>query len=100
MCFFAREYDDDVIAHICPFDNILIRKGETEILGRYVAAETVGEDCLLTYRKYVKDEDVTGWACLFYELHENTQFYHSNPFFDIAAVSDDDAFLARCSLPF
>ena len=50
---------DEFYAHICPFDNILVRKGdEHEILGRYTAAEAVGDDCLLSYRKYVKDEGI------------------------------------------
>lgn len=92
---------DEFYAHICPFDNILVRKGdEHEILGRYTAAEAVGDDCLLSYRKYVKDEGTVGAVCLYYEMQKPTVFYHMNPFFNVTVISDDDEFLGRTSLPF
>lgn len=64
-----------------------------------MAEDAVGEDCLLEYRKYVKDKDITGWVCLFHEQCKNTQFYRKNPFFNVDIVLNDDAFLAMCSLP-
>ena len=92
---------DEFYAHICPFDNILVRKGdEHEILGRYTAAEAVGDDCLLSYRKYVKDEGTVGAVCLYYEMQKPTVFYHMNPFFNVTVISDDDEFLGRTSLLF
>lgn len=92
---------DEVYAHICPFDNILVRKGKDhEILGRYTAEGTVGDDCLLSYRKYQKDVSTVGAACIYLEMQKPVVFYHMNPFFNVTAVSDDDEFLERSSLPF
>lgn len=94
-------YDRDGIgAHICPFQNILVREGEHNIVGRYIADDTVGEDCLLTYRRYRKDENTAGTVCMFYEQQNNTTFYHHNPYFNVTTVSNDDDLLARSSLPF
>ena len=97
---FAYDRDGEIAAHVCPFDNIFVRKGEHEILGRYIASETVGDDCLLKYRKYVKDESTSGIACMFYATQEKSIFYHSNPFFSVTTVSNDDEFLNSSSLPF
>lgn len=94
-------YDrEGIAAHMCPFENIMVRKGEHDILGRYTVEDAVGDDCLLGYRKYVKDENTKGIACLFYERQGDVIFYHNNPFFDVTAVSDDDVFLGRSRLPF
>ena len=94
-------YDrEGIFAHVCPFQSILVKEGENEILGRYIADEKIGNDCLLTYRKYVKDENVLGAACMFYEMQGEVTFYHNNPFFTVTACSDDDEFLGRCTLPF
>lgn len=94
-------YDrDEIAAHMCPFDNILVRKDEHDILGRYTSTDTVGDDCLFGYRKYVKDESTVGAICMFYEMRGKITFYHSNPFFDVTVVSDDDTFLKRSTLPF
>ena len=47
---------DELLVRNCPFTNILVRDtDEKQILGRYVATDSVGDDCLLHYRKYVKD---------------------------------------------
>lgn len=97
---FAYDRDGEIAAHVCPFDNIFVRKGEHEILGRYTASEAVGDDCLLQYRKYVKDESTSGIACMFYATQEKSIFYHSNPFFSVTTVSNDDELLKRSSLPF
>lgn len=94
-------YDrEEIAAHICPFEKILVRKGEHNILGRYLAEDKVGEDCLLSYRKYVKDENIVGAACMFYEMQGDVKFYHNNPFFNLTTVSDDDKFLRRSTMPF
>lgn len=94
-------YDrEGIAAHTCPFKNILVRKGKHDILGRYTAEDAVGDDCLLGYRKYVKDENIKGIACIFYERQGDIIFYHNNPFFNVTACSDDDIFLGRSALPF
>lgn len=94
-------YDRDGIgAHICPFQNILVREGEHNIVGRYIADDSVGEDCSLTYRKYTKDKITAGAVCMFYEQQNGTTFYHHNPFFTVTTVSNDDNLIARSSLPF
>ena len=92
---------DEFYAHICPFDNILVRKSKDhEILGRYMAEGTIGDDCLLSYRKYLKDVSTAGAACMYYEMQKPVVFYHWNPYFNVTVVSDDDEFLGRSSLPF
>ena len=54
----ARE--DDIYAHECPFNTILVTgSSNIDVLGRYIAEDTIGDDCLLHYRKYRKDTDVT-----------------------------------------
>ena len=92
---------DQLYVHECPFDCILICDDQPQnVLGRYVAEETVGEDCLLSYRKYVKDTEIIGHPCMFYEMQKSTVFYHNNLYFDVTVVSDDDKFIARTTLPF
>lgn len=91
---------EKIRAHICPFENILVRQNEHNIVGRYVAEDTIGEDCLLSYRKYVKDENTDEAVCLFYEQQKETQFYHNNPFFDIVTVSNDEDLIIRSNMPF
>lgn len=71
-----------------------------DVLGRYIAEDTIGDDCLLHYRKYRKDTDVKGVDCLLYAQQEKTVFYHANPYFNVVSVSDDDCFLARTSMLF
>lgn len=97
----VREYEDEVKATNCPFDHILVRGStELEILGRYNATEEVGDDCLLRYRKYVKDENVVGGVCIAHEaIQKDVTFYHWNPFFDITTISDDAEFRRRVQMP-
>lgn len=95
------ETDDDIEARCSPFDTILVRDTDDKtILGQYVSEDTVGEDCLFHYRKYVKDVSTCGVACIHNVRQSPTHFYHNNRFFTVTAVSDDDYFLARSSLPF
>ena len=97
----VRENDDEVLAHNCPFEHLLVRDhDERTILGRYTADSKVGDDCLLYYRKYVKDTTTSGMACYFDAIQNCQVFYRNNPFFKITVVSDDDKFIGRSSLPF
>ena len=97
----VKEADDQVYSHVCPFNTILIT-GDTNlnVLGRYYAENPViNEDCLLYYRKYIKDKSVTGEISMYYAQQEKTVYYHSNPYFSVDTISDDETFLARVSLP-
>ena len=97
----VRENDDEVLSHNCPFKHLLVRDhDERTILGRYTADGDVGDDCLLSYRKYIKDTTTSGVACHYHAVQESKLFYHSNPFFTVTVVSDDDQFIGRASLPF
>ena len=101
LYFLLAKKSDKIYAHICPFEHILVCEGEPHnILGRYVAEDFNGEDCLLGYRKFIKDNDIIGAACLFYEKQNATPFYHKNLFFNVKSVSDDLSFLGRTNLPF
>lgn len=98
---FVCEREGIIYAHECPFNTILVTgTNDTEVLGRYCAKDTIGDDCLLHYRKYVKDKDVTGVVCMIYEYKNDTVFYHGNPYFGVVSVSNDEEFLKRVSLPF
>lgn len=97
----VRERDDEIYAHECPFDAILVTgNNNMDVLGRYIPEDAIGDDCLLHYRRYVKDTEAKGIVCLFKAQQEKAVFYHANPYFDIEAVSDDESFLGRTSLPF
>ena len=97
----VTEREDDIYAHECPFNTILVTgSSNIDVLGRYKAEDVIGDDCLLHYRKYRKDTEVIGGICMFCEQQEKTVFYHANPYFNVESVSDDDAFLTRTSMPF
>lgn len=97
----VRERDDEIYAHECPFDAILVTgNNNMDVLGRYIPEDAIGDDCLLHYRRYVKDTEAKGIVCLFKAQQEKAVFYHANPYFDIEAVSDAESFLGRTSLPF
>ena len=97
----VNDNGEDVFAHESPFNTILVT-GDTNInvLGRYISDEEIGDDCLLHYRKYIKDKNVQGTSCMFYVQREKAVFYHKNPYFNVESVSDDQEFLMRTSLPF
>lgn len=96
-----RENVDEILSHNCPFECILVRDSDDKtILGQYIPDGVIGEDCLLSYRKYVKDKSTPGVACHYHAIQTCKHYYHSNPFFTITAVSDDNEFLGRSSLPF
>lgn len=97
----VSENENEVYAHECLFDTILVTgTNNLDVLGRYRAEDVIGDDSLLHYRKYVKDRTVIGGACMLYVHQENTVFYHKNPYFNVESVSDDETFLARTSFPF
>ena len=98
----VSDREENVYAHECPFDTILITgEDNINVLGRYCADQIIGDDCLLHYRKYVKDKTVVGGVCMAYLSQEkNKVFYHSNPYFDVESVSNDEEFLKRTMLPF
>lgn len=97
----VNDNGEDVFAHESPFSTILVT-GDTNInvLGRYIVDEEIGDDCLLHYRKYIKDKNVQGISCVFCIQREKNVFYHKNPYFNVESVSDDQEFLMRTSLPF
>lgn len=93
--------DDEIYSHECPFNTILVTgDSNTDVIGRYMAEDVIGDDCLLHYRKYVKDHKIKGSICMFYVQQEETIFYRANPYFNVESVSDDEQFLKRISLPF
>lgn len=97
----VKEGDDEIYSHDSPFNTILVTGDRNiDVLGRYIAEDVIGDDCLLHYRKYVKDNVIKGSICMFYTRQEETVFYHSNPYFDIESVSDDEEFLRKTTLPF
>lgn len=97
----VNERENEIYSHECPFNTILITgTSNIDVLGRYCAEDVIGDDCLLHYRKYVKDNTVKGGLCMMYTHQEDTVFYHANPYFNVESVSDDEAFLKRISLPF
>lgn len=97
----VTEREDDIYAHECPFNTILVTGSiNIDVLGRYKAEDVIGDDCLLHYRKYRKDTEIIGGICMFYEQQEKTVFYHANPYFNVESISDDNEFLTRTSMPF
>lgn len=81
--------NEEICSHQCPFNAILvIGKSNTDILGRYIAKDIIGDDCLLHYRKYIKDKDVKGTRCMRYTHKEKTIFYKKNPYFIVESISD------------
>lgn len=97
----VHEIDDELYTHECPFDEIMVTgRSSMDILGRYVAEDAIGDDCLLHYRKYVKDKDAQVADCLFGLFEQKTIFYHANPYFNVESVSDDEEFLKRTTIPF
>ena len=97
----VHKTEEEVEARCAPFTKILVRDTDNKtILGQYVAEDAVGDDCLLHYRKYVKDTSTFGSACVFNIMQEPSVFYHYNRFFTITSISDDEEFLNRVSMPF
>lgn len=97
----VSERENKVYTNECIFDTILVTgTNSTDILGRYCAEDVIGDDCLLHYRKYIKDKKVTGSVCICYEHREKPLFCRCNPHFIVETVSDDEDFIKRTSLPF
>lgn len=96
--------DETIYSKNCSLDTILVKKSgtEQEYIGRYIADAPCGDDTLLHYRKYHKD-DLTGQIAFIkttFEWRNKKTFYKANPFMDFTTVSDDDEFLKRVQLPF
>lgn len=97
----VHEIDSELYTLECPFDEIMVTgKSNTDVLGRFTAEDIIGDDCLLHYRKYVKDKDAQVADCLLGLYQKKAQFYHQNPYFNVTSVSDDELFLKRTMLPF
>ena len=108
---FVFEKDDgdnerEIQAKNVPFGTIYIKDPtkENAYIGKYTAEDDIGEDDLLRFRKYKKVIPQQGELPLFLQAMNDPEnkgtFYHSNPFFSIITVSDDEDFLKRVSLPF
>ncbi len=97
----ASKDKNEISYRNCLFEYLLVRDhDEKTILGRYMADGELGDDCLLSYRKYVKDTTTSGVDCHNYAMQKSKLFYHKNQFFTITVVSDDEKFIGRASLPF
>jgi len=96
-----KRYDDGTIdSKNCSIDRILICDKDNHYSARYIAETPVGDDTMLWYRKYVKDNTVTDTAVFLEECKKTPIFYHQNPYMDIILVSDDEKFSNRCQFPF
>ena len=82
-----KEDDDQIYENECIFDNILV-KGETntDILGRYKKDQDIGNDNLLHYRTYVKDNSATGPQCLYEEQKKNIMYNVMSPIVNLELI--------------
>lgn len=99
---FLNKIDEGFWSKNCEIETILVRDKEGSYFARYKAEESYGDDGLLKYRKYKKD-DLEGQIVFFEEMSRqknNAIFYIHNPYMDVRTVSDDKAFLQRVQLPF
>lgn len=72
--------DDQIYENECIFDNILVTgETNTDILGRYKKDQDIGNDNLLHYRTYVKDNSATGPQCLYEEQKKNIMYNVMSP---------------------
>lgn len=98
--------DGEIVSMNCPIDTIYINETGTEytFLGKYVAIEPCGDDTLIRYRRYKREDQLPGSPPVFVQAMidpENQKcFYRNNPYMDITSLSDDEVFLARIQLPF
>ncbi|MBP2244263.1 hypothetical protein [Paenibacillus xylanexedens] len=99
---FLNKIDEEIWSKNCEIETILVRNKEENYSARYKAENSYGNDNLLKYRKYRKD-DLEGQIVLFEEMSRqknNTIFYLNNPYIDVQTVSDDKTFIQRVQLPF
>lgn len=95
----------EIISRNCPFDTIYIKDPSVDnhYIGKYIAEEKTGEDELLRFRNYKKYIPKQGELPLEFQAmcdeKQKGKFYHSNPFFNITTVSDDEQFLSLVNLP-
>ena len=94
-----------IISRNCPFDTIYIKDPSVDnrYIGKYIAEEETGEDELLRFSNYKKYIPTQGELPLVFQAmcdeKQKGKFYHSNPFFNITTVSDDEQFLCLVNLP-
>lgn len=99
---FLNKIDEEVYSKNCEIETILVRNQKGGYFARYRAEDSHGDDNLLKYRKYKKD-DLEGQLVFFEEISKqknNKIFYIQNPYMPVYTVSDDKEFLQRVQLPF
>ena len=102
----AEYADGEIVSKNSTIDTIYINDPTTShvFLGKYIATESYGDDTLIKYRKYKREDPIPGSIPVFMQAmldpENHKVFYHKNPFMDITSVSDDEEFLARIQLPF
>lgn len=79
--------DDQIYENECIFDNILVTgETNTDILGRYKKDQDIGNDNLLHYRTYVKDNSTTGPQCLYEEQKKNIMYNVMSPIVNLELI--------------
>jgi len=79
--------DDQIYENECIFDNILVTgETNTDILGRYKKDQDIGNDNLLHYRTYVKDNSATGPQCLYEEQKKNIMYNVMSPIVNLELI--------------
>lgn len=82
-----KEDDDQIYENECIFDNILVTgETNTDILGRYKKDQDIGNDNLLHYRTYVKDNSATGPQCLYEEQKKNIMYNVMSPIVNLELI--------------
>lgn len=102
----AEYTNGEIVSKNSTINTIYINDSATShvFLGKYIATESYGDDTLIKYRKYKREDPIPGSIPVFMQAmldpENHKVFYHKNPFMDITSVSDDEEFLARIQLPF
>lgn len=99
----VREREKEILVHNAPFDSIFVCDRTGNILQskeRYIADsnDALTDDCLIKYRKYVKDATPVS-QCINDAFMKESIFYYANPFFNVETVTNDKDFLQRIQLP-
>lgn len=79
---------DNVRADNCTFEHILVKDtAKDKILGQYKMKDKPSEDCLLSYREYIKDTKNVGKWIEWLRYQEKNKIYWKSPFFDIETTT-------------
>lgn len=79
---------DSVRADNCTFEHILVKDtAKDKILGQYKMKDKPSEDCLLSYREYIKDTEKVGQWIEWLRYQEKNKIYLKSPFFDIETTT-------------